>query len=59
MFSNCCNLINLDLTSFDFKNVTNYEGFIYNCTNLCNIFINKESYNKIQEEICHINIIIK
>jgi len=37
MFCNCCNLINIDLSSFDTKNVINMSYMFYGCSNLTNI----------------------
>ena len=37
MFYNCSNLINIDLSSFDTKNVINMGGMFYGCSNLANI----------------------
>ena len=37
MFYNCSNLINIDLSSFNTKNVTNMIQMFYNCWELINI----------------------
>ena len=34
MFNNCLNLTNIDLSSFDTKNVTNMSAMFYECSNL-------------------------
>ena len=34
MFSNCSNLKYLDLSNFDFSNITYMSNMFYNCTNL-------------------------
>ena len=38
MFYNCCKLTNIDLSSFDTKNVNNMGYMFYNCLNLTNLF---------------------
>ena len=43
MFSKCYNLINLDLSSFDTKNVTNINNMFYNCYYLTNINLSKKN----------------
>ena len=37
MFYNCSNLTNLDLSSFDIKNVTDMDCMFYKCSNCSNL----------------------
>ena len=37
MFYECWNLTNLNLSSFDTKNVTDMSGMFYECSNLTNL----------------------
>ena len=50
MFCCCNNLINLDISSFDTKNVTNMSYMFYDCRKLNNLdlsfFVNKKLDNK-------------
>ena len=39
MFKLCTNLTNLNLSSFDIKNVTDMSDMFYNCNNLINLNI--------------------
>ena len=39
MFCECENLNNLDLSSFNTKNVTNMSWMFYNCENLNNLYL--------------------
>ncbi len=47
MFSDCSNLINLDLSNFNLKNVTNLQMTFYYCTKLESIKIDFSSANKV------------
>ena len=51
MFSNCENLLNLDLSSFNTNNVTNMYGMFYFCSNLKLVQINKLNIKKFEEII--------
>ena len=42
MFSNCTGLTNLDLSSFDIRNVTDMERMFSECGNLVTIFVGDE-----------------
>ena len=37
MFAYCNNLSIINLSSFNTKNVSNFEGLFYNCNNLLNL----------------------
>ena len=39
MFRYCSNLTNLNLSSFDTKNVTNMSGMFSHCSNLTNLML--------------------
>ena len=45
MFSDCSNLTNIDLSSFDTKNVTNMSYMFAGCYNLNRVKINNISSN--------------
>ena len=44
MFYHCSNLTNLNLSSFDTKNVTNIHEMFYNCSELINLDVNQSSF---------------
>ena len=51
MFNNCKNLIDIDLSSFDIQNSTDIKDMFYNCNSLKKIILNKNSYNKIKDNL--------
>jgi len=58
MFCGCSNIINIDLSSFDTKKVSNMSFMFYNCSKLNLIKINNISLNIIKElEYTNANII--
>ena len=60
MFKNCNNLIDINLSSFDTKNVTNMNNMFYGCNNLKKIILNKNSYlikNQLSNKDIEINLI--
>ena len=56
MFSGCKKLKELDLSSFNTQNVNNLDLMFYNCSNLNQLKINKDSSDKIIENLKYTNI---
>ena len=55
MFYNCFYLTNIDLSSFDTKNVTNMSFMFSNCSNLNIVKIN-DNLKNIIKELRYINV---
>ena len=51
IFLGCKYLTNVDLSSFDIKNVTKMENMLKDCKSLKTIKINKETCEKIKDQI--------
>ena len=59
MFSGCSSLSNIDISSFNTKNINNainMDYMFYNCPKLKEIKIDKNSYEKIKEQLKEIKI---
>ena len=59
MFSYCSNLTNIDLSSFNTKNVTNMSGMFSYCSNLKKISINRKYNEKLINEAKNENITVE
>ena len=49
MFNNCFNLINLDISNFNTKNVNNMSLMFSNCYNLINLDINNFNTENVKD----------
>ena len=51
MFSGCCNLNNLNLSSFDTTNVIDMSNMFYHCRNLINLYLSSFDINNVIDMI--------
>ena len=57
MFWNCKKLENIDLSSFDTKNVTNMNGMFYGCKNLNRLDLSSFDTKNVTNMMAALNVI--